>query len=636
MASSQQFVSNPRVTLNIVPRDQLVGLEDRRDLIVGQLQPATRATGSIVFAANPSADDTITLNGTAWTFKASGATGAQTNIGASLAATLATLVTNLNASADTQVTKCTYSANSDTLFISYDTRGTAGNSFTLAASAATVSGGTLSGGAAAPGAASAGLVRDLPKTNAEIVELFGEQSHLTMLCRAYRDMNRITNVDVLALADGTSATQSTASVAVSGTATADRTVYLSVVSAERHRYEIDIAEGDTAADVTDKILAAIADDDLVPFLASVSGTTDGTVTFTAVNGGNHADTWLISLLDAFDRPVVVPGMTFTLTGWSGGATDPSLTNVFDPVDQIRYQGIGWPEAYDLATGKAFIDPRKNVDNNIMDGTLYTWRNDDFASVKALALTMNSSEVVILSNKANDLAYWKGPHIPESGDVIAVKTMALISRRREDGFSISDIVVNNEFRDQFGGMSKASLPLFNTPILGSRRPLTGTGYADEDQVELSQSGVSVVGYNRQNNAVILGVMVTTWQNDAAGNADDTWKYVEWRHTHGAIREYMVLNLRKEFAQHRLSQGLGVPGHAIATEESIRAFLIQLYDQLAEEALTIRGNAYRRLFEDRLVVQLTPAQRRATISADTPMMSQLGEVIGSIKFNFDPAS
>lgn len=633
---AQQFVSNPRVTLNIVPRDQLVGLEDRRDLIVGQLQPATRATGSIVFAANPSADQTITLNGTAWTFKASGATDAQTNIGASLSATLATLVTNLNASADAQVTKCTYWADATTLYISFDTRGTTGNTFTLAASHATPSDSTLTGGAAAPGSSSAGLVRDIPKTNEEIVALFGEGSHLTMLATAYRRMNRITNCDVIALADNASATQATASVAITGTATAARTFYLSVVSAEMHRYEIDVETGDTAGDIATKILDAVAADDYVPFLTSVSGTTSGTVTFTAINGGTIANKWLISLLDEFDRPVVVPGVTLTLTGWANGATDPSLTAVFDPVAAIRYQGVVWPEAYDLGTGKDWIDARKNVDNNVMDGTMYVWRNDAFASVKALALTMNSSEVVILTNKVNDLAEWKGPHIPESGDVIATKTMALVSRRREDGFSISDIVVNNESRDQFGGISKASLPLFNTPILGSRRPLNGTGYIFEDQVELENEGVTVVGYNRQNNAVILGQVVTTWQNDAAGNSDDTWKYLEWRHTHGAIREFFVLNVRKEFAQHRLSRGTGVPGFAIATEESIRAFLIQLYDALAEEALTVRGNAYRRMFEDRLVVTLKPELRRAEIAADVSMVSQLGEVLGTVVFNFSPGT
>lgn len=633
---AQYFVSNPRVTLDLVSRDQRIGSEDLRDLIVGQLQPATQARGSILFAANPLASATITLNGVAWTFVASGATGNQTNIGGSLAATLATLVTNLNASANAEIAKATYSAGSDTLYIVYDTPGTAGNSWTLAASLATPSGATLAGGAAAPGAAAAGLTRDLPRTEAEIVALFGEQSHVTMECLAYRRVNTFTNVDVIALADAGAATPGTAAITISGTATQDKTIYLSVVSAELHRYEIDIESGDTPGDVSTKILAAVGDDEYVPFIASVSGQNDETVTFTAVNRGTVSNEWLISLLDLFDRPGTCAGLTFTLTGWTGGATDPSLTNVFDPVALIRYQGVVWPEAYDLETAKDWIDDRKNVDNNVMDGTLYVWRNDAFADVKALSLVANSSEAVIFTNKVNDLAHWRGPHVPEAGDVMAAKAAAAISRRREDGVSISDLVVVNEPKDQFGGLDKASLPLFNTPFIGCRRPIWGTGYSYEEQLELENAGVTVVGYNRQNNAVIMGQVVTTFQNDAAGNSDDTWKYLEWRHTHGAIREYFVLNLRKEFAQHRLTRGVNVPGYAMASEESIRAFLIQLYDELAEFALTVRGNAYRRLFEDRLVVTLNPASRRAEVSADCPMVSQLGEIIGSVKFNFDLAA
>lgn len=104
------------------------------------------ATGTITFPGNPANNDTITLNGVVWTFKTSGATGTQTNIGANLAATLSTLVTNLNASADTSIDDATYTGATATLTITHDTLGAAGNAYTLAASAAAVSGPTLTGG----------------------------------------------------------------------------------------------------------------------------------------------------------------------------------------------------------------------------------------------------------------------------------------------------------------------------------------------------------------------------------------------------------------------------------------------------------------------------------------------------------
>lgn len=97
----------------------------------------------------PAADSTIALNGTTWTFKASGATGAQTNIGATVEATVTQLASDLNASADTEVAKCTYTAYGRRLEIQHDTVGTSGNSYTLAAAAASGgrrSGATLAGG----------------------------------------------------------------------------------------------------------------------------------------------------------------------------------------------------------------------------------------------------------------------------------------------------------------------------------------------------------------------------------------------------------------------------------------------------------------------------------------------------------
>lgn len=107
------------------------------------------ATGNITFTVNPSAGHTITINGVVWTFVASGATTAQTNIGGSLAATLTQLATDLNASVNPLVTPATYSNVGGTqLGVVFDVVGGTGNAFTLASGNANgvVSGATLSGG----------------------------------------------------------------------------------------------------------------------------------------------------------------------------------------------------------------------------------------------------------------------------------------------------------------------------------------------------------------------------------------------------------------------------------------------------------------------------------------------------------
>lgn len=489
----------------------------------------------------------------------------------------------------------------------------------------------------AAGSAAAGLNVDVPRTLAEIETLFGAGSHLAMVLRKFREVNPYSRVDAIALADGAGAA-ATSKVVVTGTATAARSIFFDIVSAQYHSYQVDVEVGDAIADVTDKLVAAIALDTHAPFTAAQSegAVADDTVTFTARNKGTIANGWLIRVHDSFGRPAAVPGMTFTLTGWASGATDPTLTSIFDPVDNVRYQSLLWPSTYATAIPKAWIDARFNLDNDIKDGVVFQWVNDTFSNVQASALAMNSPSWVMMTNETMNTAYWKGAHLPEAPDVLAATFVAARARRFEDDISISDIVVNNETFDQFGGMHTASLPYFNTPFLNVGTPDVGAGYSYAEQLELEDAGVSVIGANITNNGIIAGVMVTTYLNDPAGNSDDTWHWLNWRDTHSMVRETFVNNLRRDFAQHRLSTGAAVANYAIATEPIIRGNLYQYYDFLSDRVLTVKGREARKIFEDRLSVTLDPANRKVTLGCDVPIVSQLGLIIGTIKFNFGVAA
>jgi len=111
----------------------------------------TKAAAAVAFSGQPAANSTITLNGVTWTFVTGTPAANQTQIGVSIDATLTALASDLNGSADAQISKCTYTAKTtdDRLDIQFDTAGTTGNSFTLVTSAnsnGTVSAATLTGG----------------------------------------------------------------------------------------------------------------------------------------------------------------------------------------------------------------------------------------------------------------------------------------------------------------------------------------------------------------------------------------------------------------------------------------------------------------------------------------------------------
>ncbi len=119
------------------------------------------AQGSIVYTLQPVADTITTINGTVVTWKASGATGNQVNIGGTLGDSVKNLADFLNASTDTNLNDLQYAAyplapagggeGATTLLLGDKTVGTGGNSvaFSTNVVGATASGSTLSGGTAA-------------------------------------------------------------------------------------------------------------------------------------------------------------------------------------------------------------------------------------------------------------------------------------------------------------------------------------------------------------------------------------------------------------------------------------------------------------------------------------------------------
>lgn len=104
------------------------------------------ATGLITFTGQPVADDTITINGHAITFKASGAGANQLNIAGTATLTAQALKAMINTGTATYLVTAT--GDGLVLALQANTAGTAGNAYTTTESATnvTVGGATLTGG----------------------------------------------------------------------------------------------------------------------------------------------------------------------------------------------------------------------------------------------------------------------------------------------------------------------------------------------------------------------------------------------------------------------------------------------------------------------------------------------------------
>ncbi len=146
--SARSVIANAQRCLNLFPeanrKDSTVPVTHYQRPGLVPLATGVRAIGTLTWSVNPSNGETITLNGVVWTFVSGTATGNQTHIAGTLAATLLQLVSDLNASVVTGLVVATYVFTSGSVItIWYDTVGVGGNSYTLAASVATPSAATL-------------------------------------------------------------------------------------------------------------------------------------------------------------------------------------------------------------------------------------------------------------------------------------------------------------------------------------------------------------------------------------------------------------------------------------------------------------------------------------------------------------
>jgi len=276
------------------------------------------------------------------------------------------------------------------------------------------------------------------------------------MLRAFKKINQVTRVDAIGLADAGGATAATGVIELSGVATADGSVTITIGSRINHRFTINVVDTDTALVVGDKIEAAITADDFSLVTASNLG---GIVTLTAKNSGTFGNT---IGLENFEVPPDIPGLVFVpIVAMSGGTTDPVLTTLFD-VATNRYTTVIFPGNYDESVLTGFLDPRFNANNEILDGVGVISKTDTLSTLKTFLGTLNSQSLIVHSNEIVVDNFYKGSALFEIDDVISAEVGALRSLRLTDGSNLSRLVIASNL-DLRGGTALASLPYFNTPV-----------------------------------------------------------------------------------------------------------------------------------------------------------------------------
>lgn len=469
-------------------------------------------------------------------------------------------------------------------------------------------------------------------TQTELDTQFGASSYARFMIQQWLDSNQTGNnvkakLDVIELLDDGAAVASTATLTVSGAATAAGTITMSILSEKLFTQEIAVASSDAAAAVGIAITAAYAAVS-APFV--VSDDAGGVVTITASDLGTIGNNYGLKFSG------VPAGLAIAITsGFTGGTGPPTVTSVFDLVGDIRYQGILWPEDLNatISVPVDFLDDRFNVSNDILDGVAFHGFIDTLANNKTEVNALNSQSLVVGGDNISSGSAITGPEIVHPVDWTLTEFMAIRARRLTDGASIASFVATGASNDQFGSKSLSSLPYFNTPLADTPLTISARLFDTAEQTELNTAGYSVLSSNKAGTGMIAGKVVTTYKTDAGGNADPSWKKLNYVDTASAAREFIFVNLKATFVQSRLTTGDPLAGISMENAESIKAVFYRFTDLLADAAILVKGAAATKALRDATTVTVDLANGLATINSILPIVTQLDTMNVALKLAFE---
>jgi len=445
---------------------------------------------------------------------------------------------------------------------------------------------------------------------------------------AFRTVNKVTPIDMIFLDDPTGdAAVGTALFA--GTTASKAGQYTVRIGSERNgKATVTVAKSDTPAQVATAFAAAYASLTKCLATVAVNGGTPEQIDITANNDGTEGNFVGLEIVGT------VPGITYTLTGMTGGTGIPTLTTVFDVIGEKRYQTISWPGTYGTSGLTDLLEPRWNVNNAVKDGVGFVCIADTASNhVTALEL-LNAKTLCYQFDKMESTSGYKGPAIRETLFGRNCMFCGLHALRLSQDANIAQFVNGaGGPSDTIGGPAIASLPYFNSPL-----PIPvmeeSFGFTATEKETIKTAGGYTIGNNTAGNQTIVGEVKTTYKTDIAGNPDPSFEFLNYVDTMSQVREYFFNNLKKDCAQSRLTEGDLLPNRNMNNALSIETKLIRYYGVLSGQAYVLlqAGEAARNFFVENLSITLNTVAGTVLFSCKTPPIVQLRNIIGTIQIAF----
>lgn len=369
---------------------------------------------------------------------------------------------------------------------------------------------------------------------------FGRGSQLAAMCAAFIAANPYAELSALALDEDVAGVKATATVTITGTATADGT--LSFVWAGRRR-KVAVTTGDAFGVVAAAIAAADAAD---LDSQTTSAAALGVVTVSARHKGAYGND--LSIFHNFYVGDATPaGITVAVTDFASGATNPDIADAIAVMggDDLWYSIVtGWTDDANMDALEAELESRWGAIRAIPGHAIAAFRGDHTAS-QSYGDARNSAFSTVLATGLSPTAPW-----------VWASSLAAIEVAEND----------------------PAVPRQNIKIPGVLCPLPAARFSITERNLLLLDGCAT--YKVNSDEAVLERMITTYQLNAGGDEDPSYKDIEVMRCLAFFRYAWSSRIARKYPKCKLgNDGENfAPGQVIMTPKLMRGEALALFDEL----------------------------------------------------------
>lgn len=419
----------------------------------------------------------------------------------------------------------------------------------------------------------------------------GAGSMLAKMVERYRAIDPSLDVYMLPYSDNAAGVQATGTLAVTGVADAAGAMALYVGG---ELVSVPVLSGQTAQDVATAMAAAVNASVLgLPVTATAAA---DVVTLTARHKGTCGNGIDVRL--SLYGEDAVSGIVVSITGMAGGAGDPApgdLSALLGNRYWFNYVALGMNDAATLAAWHA--ESQVRYQPPIQQGfRIFTAFRGDYAAAVSFGMSMNAEHVACLALGINPVSHWEAAAIVAAAAAPKLRNSPVESL---EGRALSGLI--------------------------------GVNYFDWTQANsLLFKGMSVLQMTRDGSCSVKR-LVSMYQYRPDGSADDAYldintvevlERIRYEQRVGAVQRFTGTAIAKSNEGYR-------PGLRITTEDSVRAYLLSLYENvLMRERGWVQAYDY---YKSTLVVELDPTNPSRFNFSDKPVvLSPYYVLAGRAKF------